>query len=296
VGVPYSPTTGEPISAQTVSQMVDRLTALEDGARLYLLAPIVRGRKGEYRKEFADLQKQGFQRVKVNGAFYEIDEAPELDKKYKHDIDVVVDRVVIKAGLEQRLADSLETALRLADGIAVAEFASDSGKHEQHDRMVFSEKFACPVSGFTIEEIEPRLFSFNNPHGACPACDGLGANLKFDEHLVVPDRDKSLYDGAVAPWARGTSKLYQQTLNALADHYGASMFVPWRDLSAKFKRTVLDMIANDLLQRHFFSMQQQKQQQQQQQQQHMGGHPSSAALSGLNSREGSVKQRSSGLW
>jgi excinuclease ABC subunit A len=240
VGVPYSPTTGEPISAQTVSQMVDRLTALEDGARLYLLAPIVRGRKGEYRKEFADLQKQGFQRVKVNGAFYEIDEAPELDKKYKHDIDVVVDRVVIKAGLEQRLADSLETALRLADGIAVAEFASDSGKHEQHDRMVFSEKFACPVSGFTIEEIEPRLFSFNNPHGACPACDGLGANLKFDEHLVVPDRDKSLYDGAVAPWARGTSKLYQQTLNALADHYGASMFVPWRDLSAKFKRTVLD--------------------------------------------------------
>ncbi|MGX6647402.1 excinuclease ABC subunit UvrA [Maricaulaceae bacterium MS644] len=240
VGVPYSPATGEPISAQTVSQMVDRLTALEDGARLYLLAPIVRGRKGEYRKEFADLQKQGFQRVKVNGAFYEIDEAPELDKKYKHDIDVVVDRVVIKEGLEQRLADSLETALRLADGIAVAEFASDSGAYEQHDRIVFSEKFACPVSGFTIEEIEPRLFSFNNPHGACPACDGLGANLKFDEHLVVPDRDKTLYDGAVAPWARGTSKLYQQTLQALADHYGASMFTPWRDLPAKFKRTVLD--------------------------------------------------------
>ncbi len=240
VGVPYSPATGEPISAQTVSQMVDRLTALEDGARLYLLAPIVRGRKGEYRKEFADLQKQGFQRVKVNGAFYEIDEAPELDKKYKHDIDVVVDRVVIKEGLEQRLADSLETALRLADGIAVAEFAADSGEYEQHDRIVFSEKFACPVSGFTIEEIEPRLFSFNNPHGACPACDGLGANLKFDEHLVVPDRDKTLYDGAVAPWARGTSKLYQQTLQALADHYGASMFTPWRDLPAKFKRTVLD--------------------------------------------------------
>jgi len=240
VGVPYSPATGEPISAQTVSQMVDRLTALEDGARLYLLAPIVRGRKGEYRKEFADLQKQGFQRVKVNGAFYEIEEAPELDKKYKHDIDVVVDRVVIKGGLEQRLADSLETALRLADGLAIAEFASDSGDYQKHDRVVFSEKFACPVSGFTIEEIEPRLFSFNNPHGACPACDGLGANLKFDEHLVVPDRDKSLYDGAVAPWARGTSKLYQQTLQALADHYGASMFTPWRDLPAKFKRTVLD--------------------------------------------------------
>ncbi|MEQ8405597.1 MAG: excinuclease ABC subunit UvrA [Oceanicaulis sp.] len=240
VGVPYSPATGEPISAQTVSQMVDRLTALEDGARLYLLAPIVRGRKGEYRKEFAELQKHGFQRVKVNGAFYEIEEAPELDKKYKHDIDVVVDRVVIKEGLEQRLADSLETALRLADGIAVAEFASDSGEYEKSDRIVFSEKFACPVSGFTIEEIEPRLFSFNNPFGACPACDGLGANLKFDEHLVVPDRDKTLYDGAIAPWARGTSKLYQQTLQALADHYGASMFTPWRDLPAKFKRTVLD--------------------------------------------------------
>lgn len=240
VGVPYSPATGEPISAQTVSQMVDRLLSLGEGARLYLLAPIVRGRKGEYRKEFAELQKQGFQRVKVNGAFYEIAEAPELDKKYKHDIDVVVDRVVIKEGLDQRLADSLETALRLADGLAVAEFASDHGDHQQHDRIIFSEKFACPVSGFTIAEIEPRLFSFNNPFGACPACDGLGANLKFDEHLVVPDRDKSLYDGAVAPWSRATSKLYQQTLQALADHYGASMFAPWRDLPAKFQRVVLN--------------------------------------------------------
>ena len=239
VGVPYSPATGEPISAQTVTQMVDRLMSLEEGARLYLLAPIVRGRKGEYRKEFSELQKQGFQRVKVNGAFYEIEEAPTLDKKYKHDIDVVVDRVVIKAGLEQRLADSLETALRLADGLAVAEFASDSGEHEKHDRIVFSEKFACPVSGFTIEEIEPRLFSFNNPHGACPTCDGLGAELKFDEHLVVPDRDKSMYDGAVAPWSRGTSKLYQQTLQALADHNGASMFEAWRDLPEKFRKTVL---------------------------------------------------------
>ncbi|XBQ15290.1 MAG: excinuclease ABC subunit UvrA [Oceanicaulis sp.] len=240
VGVPYSPATGEPISAQTVSQMVDRLMGLEDGARLYLLAPIVRGRKGEYRKEFAELQKQGFQRVKVNGAFYEIEDAPELDKKYKHDIDVVVDRVVVKDGLEQRLADSLETALRLADGIAVAEFASDHGSYEKSDRIVFSEKFACPVSGFTIEEIEPRLFSFNNPFGACPSCDGLGANLKFDEHLVVPDRDKSLYDGAIAPWSRATSKLYQQTLQALADHYKASMFEPWRDLPEKFRRTVLE--------------------------------------------------------
>ena len=239
VGVPYSPATGEPIAAQTVTQMVDRLMALDEGARLYLLAPIVRGRKGEYRKEFAELQKQGFQRVKVNGAFYEIEDAPSLDKKYKHDIDVVVDRVVIKEGLEQRLADSLETALRLADGLAVAEFASDHGEYEKHDRITFSERFACPVSGFTIEEIEPRLFSFNNPQGACPACDGLGVELKFDEALVVPDRDKSLYDGAIAPWSRATSKLYQQTLQALADHFGASMFEPWRDLPAKFRKTVL---------------------------------------------------------
>ncbi|PWE16632.1 excinuclease ABC subunit A [Marinicauda salina] len=279
VGTPYSPATGEPIAAQTVTEMVDRLMALEDGARLYLLAPIVRDRKGEYRKEFAELMKQGFQRVKVDGEFYPIEDAPTLDKKFKHDIDVVVDRVVIKEGLEQRLADSLETALRLADGIAMAEFASDAAmkptpphpspegegesdaagvgesaapspaggesgwgaprSYEKGERIVFSERFACPVSGFTIPEIEPRLFSFNNPTGACPACDGLGVNLKFDEDLVVPDRDKTLYDGAIAPWARGTSKLYQQTLDALAHHYGASMFTPWRDLDPAFRDTVL---------------------------------------------------------
>ncbi|WP_022699806.1 excinuclease ABC subunit UvrA [Oceanicaulis alexandrii] len=239
VGVPYSPATGEPISAQTVSQMVDKTTALDDGARLYLLAPIVRGRKGEYRKEFAELLKQGFQRVKVDGEFYALEDAPELDKKFKHDIDVVVDRVVTKEGLEQRLADSLETALRLADGIAMAEFASDHGEHKTGERIIFSQKFACPVSGFTIEEIEPRLFSFNNPFGACPACDGLGQSLEFDEDMVVPDRDKSLYDGAIAPWSRATSKLYQQTLQAIADHYGASMYTPWRDLDASFRKIVL---------------------------------------------------------
>ncbi|WP_270374912.1 excinuclease ABC subunit UvrA [Marinicauda sp. Alg238-R41] len=276
VGTPYSPATGEPISAQTVSQMVDRLMALEEGAKLYLLAPIVRGRKGEYRKEFAELLKQGFQRVKVNGEFYALEDAPELDKKYKHDIDVVVDRIVIKEGLEQRLADSLETALRLADGLAAAEFAApamsspargggageaggggDGAKTpsvssvdsspasggaqswQTGERMIFSEKFACPVSGFTIEEIEPRLFSFNNPFGACPACDGLGQNLKFDEEMVVPDREKSLYDGAIAPWNRATSKLYQQTLDALADHFDASMFTPWRDLPEAFRKIVL---------------------------------------------------------
>ncbi|WP_417469054.1 excinuclease ABC subunit UvrA [Maricaulis sp.] len=239
VGVPYSPATGLPIRSQTVSQMVDRLMALEDGARLYLLAPVVRGRKGEYRKEFAEWLKAGFQRVKVNGEFYTLEEAPVLDKKFKHDIDVVVDRLVIKPGLEDRLADSLETALRLADGLAIAEFADQSDEKGNPERLVFSEKFACPVSGFTIAEIEPRLFSFNNPFGACPACDGLGQSLKFDEDLVVPDRDKSLTNGAIAPWSRATSKLYQQTLQALAEHFGGDMFKPWRELPEAFRKVIL---------------------------------------------------------
>src|SRR5690606_25205753 len=190
VGVPDSPVTGLPIESQTVSQMVDRVLALEEGTRLYILAPIVRGRKGEYRKELAELQKKGFQRVKVDGAFHEVGEVPALDKKLSHDIDVVVDRVVVRADLASRLADSLETALKLADGIAVAEFAdrpldaSQTGEdavnksaNETHERILFSEKFACPVSGFTIPEIEPRLFSFNNPFGACPSCDGLGRQI-----------------------------------------------------------------------------------------------------------------------
>ena len=199
VGVPISPATGLPIESQTVSQMVDRLMTLDEGSRLYILAPIVRGRKGEYRKEFAELMKKGFQRVKVDGEFYEIADVPALDKKYKHDIDVVVDRVVVRDDIASRLADSLETALGLSDGLAVAEFADkplpadDTGpdavnksKNETHERVVFSEKFACPVSGFTIPEVEPRLFSFNNPFGACPACDGLGVQKKIDRALVVP--------------------------------------------------------------------------------------------------------------
>ncbi len=234
VGVPYSPATGEPITSQTVSQMADRILALEDGARLYLLAPIVRGRKGEYRKEFAELMKRGFQRVKVDGEFFPIEDAPELDKKFKHDIDVVVDRLVVKEGLETRLADSLETALELADGIAVAEMADG-----EHERMIFSEKFACPMSGFTIPEIEPRLFSFNNPHGACPECDGLGQELQFDAGLVAPDPSRSLEAGAIKPWTRTTSKLYLQTLKALAKHFKASTTKPWRDLPEDFKQIVL---------------------------------------------------------
>ncbi|MEX1147312.1 MAG: excinuclease ABC subunit UvrA, partial [Sphingomonadales bacterium] len=239
IGVPYSPATGLPIESQTVSQMVDRVMALEDGARLYLLAPIVRQRKGEYRKEFAELRKRGFQRVKVNGAFYEIDEAPTLDKKFKQDIDVVVDRLVVRDGLEARLADSLETALELAGGLAVAEFADRTDDKGNPERMLFSEKFACPVSGFTIEEIEPRLFSFNNPHGACPSCDGLGATLHFDPDLVVPNASKSLKAGAIAPWSRSTAPYYLQTLDSLARAYKFSVTTPWADLPEDARTVIL---------------------------------------------------------
>ena len=226
VGIPYSPATGLPIESQTVSQMVDRVLALPEGTRLYLLAPIARGRKGEYRKEFAELQKKGFQRLKIDGRFYEIAEAPTLDKKYKHDIDVVVDRIVVRPDIAARLADSFETALGLTDdGIAIAEFADETAK-----RMIFSAKFACPEFGFTIEEIEPRLFSFNNPYGACPECDGLGTELFFEPELVVPDENLSLARGAIAPWARtsASSPYYQQTLESLARAYRVSMTKPWK--------------------------------------------------------------------
>jgi excinuclease ABC subunit A len=239
VGVPYSPATGLPIISQTVSQMVDKLTALADGERLYLLAPVVRARKGEYRKEIAEWRKGGFQRLKIDGAYYPIEDAPTLEKTFKHDIDVVVDRLVTRAGQESRYAESLETALRLADGIAVAEWADKAEGESEPRRLIFSEKFACPVSGFSIAEIEPRLFSFNNPAGACPTCDGLGMKLAFDADLVVPDKDKSLHKGAVAPWAKGPSPLYTQTLQALARHYGFSMDVPWWKLPDEARQVIL---------------------------------------------------------
>ncbi len=240
VGVPYSPATGLPIESQTVSQMVDRVLALPEGTRLYLLAPIARGRKGEYRKEFAELQKKGFQRVKVDGKFYEIAEAPALDKKFKHDIDVVVDRIVVRPDMSARLANSFETALQPV------------GRHRHRrvrrravagdaERIIFSAKFACPVSGFTIEEIEPRLFSFNNPYGACPECDGLGTELFFEPELVVPDENLSLARGAIAPWARtsASSPYYQQTLESLARAYRQPMTKPWKSLPEEFRNVVL---------------------------------------------------------
>jgi excinuclease ABC subunit A len=298
IGIAYSPATGLPIESQTVSQMVDQIMALPEGTRLYLLAPVVRGRKGEYRKEIAEWMKKGFQRVKIDGKFYEIAEAPTLDKKFKHDIDVVVDRIVVRADIATRLADSLETALNLADGLAIAEFADDrsasaaersavasrnsgdqtvnsgggpsrreGGKgrartqpspqgdteeseqaertvakiHDQSgpQRITFSEKFACPVSGFTISEIEPRLFSFNNPFGACPACGGLGIEQQIDADLVIPDKDKSLRQGAIAPWARSSSPYYTQTLQALGKHFKFSLDTKWKDLPKKIQEALL---------------------------------------------------------
>ncbi|MBW7849113.1 MAG: excinuclease ABC subunit UvrA [Rhodospirillales bacterium] len=233
VGIPHSPATGLPIESQTASQMVDRILEMPEGTRLYLLAPVVRGRKGEYRKDLQDLQKRGFQRVKIDGKLFEIDDVPPLNKKVKHDIEVVVDRLVVRPDLGNRLADSVETALGLTDGLVIAENA-DTG-----ERTVFSAKFACPVSGFTIDEIEPRLFSFNNPFGACPACDGLGVKMLFDPGLVIPDERLSLAKGAIAPWANSVAQYYQQTLESLAAHYGFDLNTPVGELPDRIRNVVL---------------------------------------------------------
>ncbi len=252
VGVPHSPATGLPIEIQTVSQMVDKVLALDEGTHLRILAPIVRGCKGEYKKELAELQKKGFQRVKIDGVFYEISGAPTLDEKCKHDIDVVVDRIVVRHDLATRLADSMETALKLAEGLAVAEFADkpldasltgtdaiNRSTNEINERILFSEKFACPASGFTIPEIEPRLFSFNNPFGACSFCDGLGIQHTIDPALIVPDDDVSLCDGAMAPWTKSTSPYYSQMLEALGKVYGFQLGNCWRELSPEAQNAIL---------------------------------------------------------
>ncbi len=233
VGVPYSPTTGLPIESQSVAQMVDKIMSMNEGTKLYLMSPIARGDKGTFAKELANLMKQGFQRAKIDGEFTRIEDAPTLDKNYKHDIDIVVDRIVVREGIETRLADSFETALNLSDGLAVGELA-DTG-----ERVLFSAKFACPVSGFSISEIEPRLFSFNNPHGACPGCDGLGQELKFDPDLVIPDTSLSVGGGAIAPWSKTPSRMYRQTLEALAKHFGFDMNQSWDSLKQKHKDILL---------------------------------------------------------
>ena len=239
-GTPYSPATGLPIEAQTVSQMVDRVLAMPEATRLLLLAPVVRDRKGEYRKELADLQRRGYTRVKVDGTLYDIADVPALNRKTKHEIEAVVDRVVTKPGIEARLADSFEAALALADGVVYAEDAASGS------RTVFSSRFACPVSGFTIEEIEPRLFSFNSPHGACPACDGLGVEAFFDPALVVPDERASLADGAVAPWAAAQTPYYDQTLQGIARHYKVSTRTPWHELPVHVRDAILNGSAESI--------------------------------------------------
>jgi excinuclease ABC subunit A len=239
IGIPYSPATGLPIESQTVSQMVDRLLALPEKTRGYLLAPVIRGRKGEYRKELAEFLKKGFQRVRIDGAYYEIADAPALDKKLKHDIDLVIDRIAIRADLGSRLAESFETALDLADGIAIFEYADEKEENGEAKRITFSSKFACPVSGFTIPEIEPRLFSFNNPFGACPTCGGIGHEMKIDPARIVPDGTVSLKKGAISPWAKSTSPYYGQTLEALARQFGFSLTVPWEKLPEDVRSIIL---------------------------------------------------------
>ncbi|MGO9025524.1 MAG: excinuclease ABC subunit UvrA [Beijerinckiaceae bacterium] len=247
VGIPYSPATGLPIESQTVSQMVDRVLALPERTRAYLLAPVVRGRKGEYRKEIADYMKRGFQRLKIDGQFHEIGEAPALDKKLKHDIEVVVDRIAVRPDLAARLAESFETALELADGIAIIELADDKDERGLPKQIVFSSKFDCPVSGFTISEIEPRLFSFNNPYGACPACGGLGSEQKVDQDLIVPDPKLTLRKGAIAPWAKSTSPYYLQTLEAIAKHYKVRLDTPFEALPETVRDAILFGSGEDVI-------------------------------------------------
>ncbi|MEM7618737.1 MAG: excinuclease ABC subunit A, partial [Pseudomonadota bacterium] len=233
VGIPYSPTTGKPIESQQVSEIVDRIMAMGDKTKLYVMAPIVRGRKGEYRKEFKELQAKGFQRVKVDGEIYEIADVPALDKKLKHDIEVIVDRLVLRDDIKTRLADSVETALKLADGLCIVEDATSG------EQQLFSEKFACPVSGFTIAEIEPRLFSFNSPHGACPTCDGLGHKMTMDEAYIIPDPKKSIDEGAVEPWSKNFAPYYMQAMKAVAKEYDFKTSTAWNKLKREHQEKIL---------------------------------------------------------
>ncbi len=252
IGIPHSPATGHPIESQTVSQMVDQIMSLPEGTRIFIMAPLVRGRKGEYKKELTELLKKGFQRAKVDGKFYEIPDIPPLDKKYKHDIDVVVDRIVVQEDITSRLADSIETCLQLANGLAIAEMADQplaqketakesahKSKNDTHKRLLFSEKFSCPVSGFSIPEIEPRLFSFNNPFGACPLCDGLGIKKAMDPLKIVPNKNLTLKDGAIAPWSKSDSLYYSQTLEALGKTYGFKLSDQWCELSDEAQQAIL---------------------------------------------------------
>jgi len=240
-GTPYSPFTGKPIKSQSVAEIVDKIKNLPKKNTIYLMAPIVRGRKGEYKKEIASYKRRGFQRIKVDGEYYDIDKFPELNKKVKHDISIVVDRIIINSDLGNRLAEGVESALNLSDGLLFVEFENETlpKKYRKIEKITFSSKFACPESGFTIEEIEPRLFSFNSPYGACEECEGIGVNLNVDPNLVVPNGKKTLSDGAIEPWSKSTTLYYAQTLSSLAKHYKISLTVPWNNLSKKIKDIIL---------------------------------------------------------
>jgi len=240
-GTPYSPFTGKPIKSQSVAEIVDRIKNLPKKNTIYLLAPIVRGRKGEYKKEIASYKRRGFQRLKVDGQYYDIDKFPDLNKKLKHDISIVVDRIIINSDLGNRLAEAVETALNLADGLLFVEYENETlpKKFRKIEKIIFSSKFACPESGFTIEEIEPRLFSFNNPYGACEECEGIGVNLNVDPNLVVPNNKKTLAEGAIEPWSKSSTLYYAQTLSSLAKHYKFSLDVPWKKLTKDIRDIIL---------------------------------------------------------
>ncbi len=241
IGVPYSPFTGKPIVSQSVSEMVDKIKTLPKSCTIYLLAPIVRGRKGEYKKEILNYKKRGFQKIKVDGKYYEISDFPDLNKKTKHDISIVVDRVVLNSNIGNRLADSVETALNLSNGLLIVEYEDETlpKKFRKMESILFSSKFSCPESGFTIEEIEPRLFSFNSPFGACEECEGIGHNLNVDPNLVVPNDKLSIQDGAIEPWSKSTSLYYAQTLASLAKHYKFSLTDPWKKLPKNIQDIIL---------------------------------------------------------
>ena len=241
IGIPYSPFTGKPIKSQTISQIVDRIKELPKKSTIYLYAPVVRGRKGEYKKDILGYKKRGFRKIKIDNKLYEIDNVPELNKKVKHDLSVLIDRIVINSSLGNRLAESVETAVNLANGLLFAEYENETlpKKFRKIEKITFSTKFACPESGFTIEEIEPRLFSFNSPYGACEECDGIGVKLNVDPNLVVPNEKKTIADGAIIPWAKSSTLYYAQTLSSLSKHYNFSLDQKWEKLPKKTREIIL---------------------------------------------------------
>ena len=240
-GIPYSPFTGKPIASQTITQIVDLIKKLPKKSTIYIFAPVVRGRKGEYRKDILSYKRRGFRKIKIDEILYDIEKAPELDKKIKHDISVLIDRIVLNSNLGNRLAESIETAVNLSNGLVFVEYEDETlpQKFRKIEKLIYSIKFACPESGFTIEEIEPRLFSFNSPYGACAECEGIGIKLNVDPYLVVPDEKKSVGDGAIEPWAKSTTLYYAQTLASIAKHYGFSLDEKWKKLPKKIKDVIL---------------------------------------------------------